>query len=483
MDILQALTEGGSQPLLVSGDATLTYADVLQRVLDYAARLQTQGVTVIALYADNTPDWACIDLACQVAEVCCIPIPLFFSEQQIQHTLAQAAVQLILTDRPAQLAALIPTQAGAIQIGVLMGIPLANQVVDTPYPDRTQKITFTSGSTGTPKGACLSVTQQWAVAKSLYDAIGESSVRHLCVLPLSTLLENIAGIYAPIISGGSIHLLPLSQLGFNGSAEFDLQQLLQTITEVQPTTLILLPQLLLGLVGAIQQGWQAPSSLQYIAVGGGKTAPTLLQAAAHVGLPVYEGYGLSECASVVSLNTATVHKIGSIGQPLSHTQVRIDEGEIVVTGHTFLGYLNEPESWYPAEVRTGDLGHFDEAGYLYIQGRAKNLLVSSFGRNINPEWVESELLSGAMLQQCVVFGDSQPYCTALLSPRDPACTDEQIQQWVDHVNQHLPDYARVIKWFRLPSPLSAEAGLLTDNGRPRRTHIGKHYDQAINALY
>jgi long-subunit acyl-CoA synthetase (AMP-forming) len=275
----------------------------------------------------------------------------------------------------------------------------------------------------------------------------------------------------------------MKDLGFNGSAEFQLQKLLSTIERVQPNTLLLLPQLLLALVNAAESGWEVPASLKFIAVGGGKVAPHLIVRARQCQLPVYEGYGLSECASVVSLNASDENKPGSVGKPLPHLKVEIINEEIIVKQQAFLGYLNAPESWHQTTVATGDLGHLDEEGYLYINGRKKNILVSSYGRNINPEWVESELLSHPLIQQCVVFGDARPYCIALILPRNIDIDNTTIQQWINETNQRLPDYARIQDWLRLNKALTPNDDLLTDNGKPKRLQITKCYQTEIEQMY
>ena len=130
-----------------------------------------------------------------------------------------------------------------------------------------------------------------------------------------------------------------------------------------------------------------------------------MTAARVAGLPAYEGYGLSECASVVALNAPGAVREGSVGRVLPHATLRIDEaGEIHVRGATMLGYLGE-EGASPEEVATGDLGFINDDGYLYVQGRRKNLLITSLGRNVSPEWVERELLAHTSIGQAVVFGD------------------------------------------------------------------------------
>ena len=159
------------------------------------------------------------------------------------------------------------------------------------------------------------------------------------------------------------------------------------------------------------------------------------------------------------------------------------DGEVVVRGNAFLGYVGEPASWYPQFVRTGDLGDLDADGYLQLHGRKKNLLISSFGRNISPEWVESELVAGPLLAQAIVVGDAQPFCAALILARRTDIRDQDIQLWIDSANRRLPDYARIRRWVRLTQPLAAIPGLLTENGRPRRALIQTHFACEIAALF
>ena len=200
-------------------------------------------------------------------------------------------------------------------------------------PATTQKVTFTSGSTGQPKGVCLSGVAQLQVAQSLVTRINIPAPRHLCLLPLPTLLENIAGVYAPLIAGGEVFIATEAARGFNGSRLESPGLLLSLISKVQPQTLILVPELLQLLIHACGQGWQPPACLQFIAVGGAKVAVDLLQQAAGCGLPVYQGYGLSECCSVVALSDvpalqASKLQLAQVGRVLPHLQVKIVNDEV-----------------------------------------------------------------------------------------------------------------------------------------------------------
>jgi len=140
---------------------------------------------------------------------------------------------------------------------------------------------------------------------------------------------------------------------------------------------------------------------------------------------------------------------------------------------------DETEGW----VATGDLAMLLPDGRLQIKGRKKNLLISSLGRNIHPEWVEAEVLKSGLLQQAVLVGDARPYCSALVYCKDPAISNSQIESWLAQVNQTLPDYARVQRFYRLHAPLSEANGTLTANQRPKRAQIAELYQAEIAALY
>lgn len=468
----------------------------LQQALHEAQTLVSGfgATTPLVLWADNCIDWLLTDLACLQAQQVLIPAPLFASSQQLQHLLVSTGAGFLLTDQPIDLAS-APWQE-LLLVGQWRSLSIYQTSPAVRHggfrmPAGCQKITFTSGSTGEPKGVCLSAASQLTVAQSLVSRIGLTTPRHLCLLPLSLLLENIAGVYAPLLAGGEVLLCRDQARGFAGSQLVQPQRLLALISQSQPDSLIVVPELLQLLVQAAQQGWPVPASLQFIAVGGAKVAVDMLREAAALRLPVYQGYGLSECGSVVALSTVSAtqgseQQLQSVGRVLPHLQVRIVDGEIMVKT-PFLGYLGQAGVSAADWVATGDLGNFNEQGELVISGRRKNLLINSFGRNISPEWVEAELTkcskgNSVLATQAIVLGDSRPYCVALLYA-NAAVSDAALADFVSRVNKTLPDYARVQAYHRLAQPLTQADGFLTSNGRPKRAVIHQAFSRQINDLY
>jgi len=492
MNILKQLSLSANHGTTVLSDKihSLNFIELKHQVELRVTFLKTQNVKVLGLFLDNGIDWVLFDLAAQQLEIICIPIPLFFSHDQIDHAIKSASIDCVISN----IQGLVFEQSctsktfnsqfaindNISQKNILYSYQLhINNIAK--YPKNTQKVTFTSGSTGDPKGVCLSRNNQLNVATSLMQVIDIKAPKHLCLLPLSILLENIAGIYAPLLAGGSVIVLPQSEYGFSGSQLVDTSVLLTAITAHQPNSLILVPELLLVLVMACKSGWQVPASLKFIAVGGAHVASELLIQASEIGLPVYQGYGLSECGSVVSLNTPNNNHINSAGAVLPHLSAEVIEGELIVSGELYLGYLNKPDSWYQNTYFTGDLVNLT-GNHLTIKGRKKNVLISSFGRNINPEWPESLLFSSGIFKQCIVIGDQKPYCIALLLPMEQA-SNKQISAAISVINLKLPDYAKIKNWIILDKPMTASSGLLTSNNRPKRDAIHTHYLTEIETLY
>ena len=461
----------GNAIALREGSRTLSYSQLLAEVEVRSQQLQQLGARRVALALDNGIDWVLWDLATLQAGLVCVPLPGFFSSSQQAHVLDSAGIDCLISVQP------YPSFVQALSDLHLRPMPQA-----AALHAGTCKITYTSGTTGQPKGVCLDIATQLAVAHSLVQASASCKVeRHLCVLPLATLLENIAGGYAPLLAGAQIELMPMAQIGLLGASQFDLPRFLGALAHAQPNSLILLPQLLLALVSAAERGLPVPNSLRFIAVGGGRVASQLLQRADALGLPVFEGYGLSECASVVCLNTPENRRIGTVGQPLPHLQVRLGvDQEVEVKGPRLLGYLGEPsttEQW----LGTGDLGHFD-GKFLVLHGRKKHQFITAYGRNVNPEWVEAELVQQLPIAQAWLHGEALPGNVAVLVPRFANTSDEQLAAAVAAANQALPDYARVHQWLRAEHPFSSSNELATSNGRLRRNALFNHYQSAIAQL-
>ncbi len=469
---LTALAQSRPQHVaLEDAQQQLSYAVLIGELDARIARLRRSNAQRVGLALDNGVDWALWDLALLFAGIVNVPLPGFFSAAQLAHVTEQAGLDTLIG----------PPELGA-SLGFAPGIDTAlyQRRVDTvpAVPEGTVKVTFTSGTSGAPKGVCLDAEAPLRVAESLAEVAADCGVeRHLAMLPLATLLENIGGLYAPLWLGATSILPGLASLGWQGASGFDVTLAHRQLEKHRPHSLILVPQLLEALLGDSPD--PACHDTRFIAVGGARVAPSLLDAAHASGWPVYEGYGLSECASVVALNRPDDNRPGSVGRPLPHADIHLaDDGEVLVGGTLMLGYLGDPAP-PPSVWPTGDLGRWED-GRLMLVGRRKQLFITAYGRNVDPAWVEAELTAEPAIAQAWVHGEALPANRALLVPSHPAIDDVQLADAVVAANARLPDYARISHWRRA-APFTATEGLATANGRLRREALAARYHNWLSA--
>jgi long-chain acyl-CoA synthetase len=227
------------------------------------------------------------------------------------------------------------------------------------------------------------------------------------------------------------------------------------------------------------------------------------------GVPVLEGYGMTETCAAATLNTVEEVRVGSVGRPLPGTEVKIaDDGEVLMRGpHVFKGYHRNPEAtealledgW----LHSGDLGEIHD-GYVHITGRKKDLIITSSGKNVSPEMLESALRETRWISQAIAAGDRRSYLVALVTldpdeakqlakdldiPSDPesmAANDrvrEAVWKDIDAVNQKFARIEQIKRFAILPRDLSQEEGELTPTLKVKRSVVYKKYGPDVDALY
>jgi hypothetical protein len=214
--------------------------------------------------------------------------------------------------------------------------------------------------------------------------------------------------------------LPLADVGLSGSSSFDPARLHAAVRAHGADSLILLPQMLRAWVGWLmrQTGQRAPASLKLVAVGGAAVGAPLIHAAQALGIPACEGYGLSEGASVQTLNLPGAEPPRQRRPAvLPHARLRVAaSGEIEVAGSLFSGYLGDSDAGARVVAHRRPRPHRRRRLRLHVDGRKKNLLITAFGRNVSPEWVETALRQQPAVLQAVVMGDGEPALSAVLWP-------------------------------------------------------------------
>jgi long-subunit acyl-CoA synthetase (AMP-forming) len=462
--------DAGERVAMSDGRITLSRSQALSRIAGLAGELLARG-RVIGLLAPNGVEWAIAQLACAVAGKIVVPLPRFFSPAQLGHIVRDASVDLILVTQE--------TEAQGAQLGArILGLDATANGASLPeLAEGFGEISYTSGSTGQPKGVRLESGQIAWSAAALADATqAVAGDCYLSILPLPLLIETICAVFVPALVGASVHFDRQQSDIVAGGGTFGLAASFDTH---RPTMSVLVPQLLKDwteeLIAARKQ---APDSLRFVAVGGAPVPAQLAEKAWSLGVPVHEGYGLTECCSVVSVNRPGQRRSGSAGRPLGGLRVSIDAGEIVVDGPSLTdGYLRSAPGQRP--WRSGDLGEIDEDGYLTVHGRKDSRIVTAFGRNVSPEWIETMLLGDARIAACAVVGHGEPDLRALLIPSRKggawfdAASRSEFEELIRACCSEAPAYAVPRSCVVVSFGEAVAAGLLTKNGRVRREEVAK----------
>ena len=455
-------------PAFSDHHTTLSRRQLFQRVCRLCNELAS-GPRVIGIYAPNGLEWAMAQLACAFAGKVAVPLPTFFSGTQLSHVGKDASVELVLTNQN------LLGRMQKLGVDVLLIDGQNQQDNAANFVEGFGQIIYTSGSTGQPKGVRHESGQVgWSTA-ALASAIGASADdSYLSVLPLPLLLETICAIFIPTLVGASVYFdSHLAQAIGQG----EVVGIAEAFEARKPTISVLVPQLLRMWVGELKTiDRRAPSTLRFVAAGGAPVSIPLAEAAWDVGIPVHEGYGLSECCSVVSVNRPGSRQAGTVGQPLAGLSVSIDSGEIVVDGPSvtdgYLGQSNATRPW-----RTGDLGAIDNNGFVTVHGRKDNLIVTSFGRNVSPEWIETMLLGDPRIAICAVVGHAQPFLTALIVYSSAGAgwfenaSEAEVMALISTACDGCPDYAIPGAALVVSIKEAMSHQLLTPNGRLCRKEI------------
>ncbi|HEX5676983.1 MAG TPA: long-chain fatty acid--CoA ligase [Alcanivorax sp.] len=420
--------------------------------------------------------------------------------------------------------------------------------IEQSRPDDIRMLIYTSGTTGAPKGAMIShqnVLFQLAAGEALLEAREQDD--QLCFLPLCHILERLVSVEVPIYKGCTVNFAESPETVF------------ENLREVSPNTFAAVPRLWEKIYSSLMtlrdegtgfgrwcfdralaagQAWHCErqrspmnwlryqfwnllvlrnvrdligmARLRRGTTGAAPISPDQIRWFQALGVPLYEGYGMTETTGVVSLNSRDREKVGSVGEPLPGTEVRIaDNGEVLVRGgHVFAGYWRKPEK--TAEdirdgwLHTGDVGRVED-GMLTITGRLKDIIITAGGKNITPAEIESRLKFSPYISDAVVIGDQRKYLTCLImidqenvekyaqdrqvpfSNFASLCRAKEVLDLiggiVDEVNKQFAQVER-IKYFRLIDVLlTAEDEELTATMKLKRSLVEKKHKHLIDSMY
>jgi long-chain acyl-CoA synthetase len=206
------------------------------------------------------------------------------------------------------------------------------------------------------------------------------------------------------------------------------------------------------------------------------------------GLPVFEGFGLTETSSGISVNRFEKHKLGTVGRLFQNIDVKIaEDGEVLVRGPVVMkGYWRKPEATAEAMkdgwFHTGDIGDLDADGYLRITDRKKDLLVTSGGKKVAPQLIEGALKVSPTIAEALLVGDGEKFIAALIAPAEGA-TREQIAEEVERVNKSLAAFEQIRKFALIPNDLTVESGLMTPSLKLKRKAVIERHKDVVARLY
>ena len=518
-------------------------------------------------------EWGILDFALAAVGAVSVPIYDTDSAPQAQRIMNDSAVKLAFADNrerfdrldsvkdhcPAlkQILMIEGNALGALEgLGVAVSDEELNERVATVRADDLATIVYTSGSTGNPKGAELThknfVSITISASQALHEVVLDDHPRLLLFLPLAHCFARFIQ-YASIASDdGVVGYLP------------DTKTLLPDLRSFEPTYLLGVPRVFEKVYNAASHkagaGWKGRlfvkaaeaarvwsrkeqageqhtfaeiaerakyetlvyrtvrgalgPKIKYVACGGAPLSLDLAHFYNGIGLPMIQGYGMTETAAPFAATRVTDNVIGTVGQPAPGSSIRIsDEGELQVKGpNVFRGYHNLPEKTAEAFtadgwLRTGDLAEIDDEGHIIITGRIKDIIITAGGKNVSPIPLEEEIAKCPIVEHCVVVGDQRPFIGALVTldpeslalwlpahglstetPVDRLATNaavrEEIQQYVDKANATVSRAESVRKFAVLDTQFTQENKCLTPSLKVVRPAVNRVFADVIdNEIY
>ena len=519
------------------GWEAFSWSDAARRVRRVGAALVGLGVEAgdsVLLIAENRVEWIFTDLAIQAAGGVTVPVYPTSTAETVAKIAANCEARLAVAGSP-ELAAKLPAGVRAVAMdddlaGWMEAEPPAAQAAELDRRLAALKasdvasIIYTSGTTGDPKGVVLPHSNFIAMARASLEffPVGEEDVM-VSFLPFSHVFERQSGLVVGLLAGGQ------------GYLSRGLDHLAEDIADVNPTVLLGVPRMFEKIVERVQgevrkqpawKGWlfrQAVAGrlgplgaailkpvrlriggtrLRMFVSGGAPLAESVESFFWRLGIPIYNGWGMTETTSGVVANHPGAHRYGTVGKAMAGVELKLDpDGELMVKGPGVMReYSRNPEA--TAEVledgwlRTGDIAEIDGDGYVRITDRKKDLLKTSGGKFVAPQPIESALQADPLIETAVVIGDGRPYVTALIVPAwdalgggDPArlVDDERarqrVQAVVDRVNASLAHW-ETIKYFRLlPRDFEESEGERTPSLKIKRKVVRERYAEQIESMY
>jgi long-chain acyl-CoA synthetase len=486
-----------------------------------------------ALCMRNGVQWVAADLAAHGLGLVVVPLYVDDNADNLAWCIQDSGVRLLIADHLRFLPVLQNTLVQLPQIVLTRGVatppamglddwlPIAAEgfSIVEQASDALATIVYTSGTMGRPRGVMLSHSNILTNIAGIIDAYPVYETDSLLsVLPLSHMFERTAGYYLPLYVGAVV----IYCRGIN--------ELAQDMVEQRPTVIMGVPRLFERILKRIDErlalspikrwifhqaamaGWRRfknkmrfydplilktiypgiakPLSerlggrLREAVVGGAALDQRVAETLIGLGIPLLQGYGLTEASPVVSVNRVGKNDPSSVGEPLRDVEVKLNEfSELMVRGPSVMsGYWASTQAAIDAEgwLNTGDIVELKD-NRIYIRGRSKNILVLSNGEKIAPEDIERAIMHDAVFEQVMVVGEGKPYLTLLAVARD--IDERDLLRRANQQIKHLPRWARIRRVIMTEQPWDTENGLMTPTLKIKRNAVYERYLPQIEAVY
>jgi long-chain acyl-CoA synthetase len=502
----------------------VTFAEVSEIATQLALGLVALGIAPgdrVALLCETRPEWTYCDLAITLAGAVVVPVYPTSSPEECEWVLADSGAVAVIAETPAQVAlacalrGTLPALRHVIAIDALDALRARGGLGEpdelaargaAARPEDPYTIIYTSGTTGRAKGCVLTHGNYRAMLDMVHAG------------RLLGGRDDLTYLHLPLAHAFGL-LMMLWSLEIGGAVAYASgpDRLLADLAEVRPTFLPSVPRVFEKLHAALGAGpvddalaarvrGALGGRVRKALTGAAPIAPDILEFFWACGVPLLEGYGMTEAATGIAIATLDAHRPGSVGHALPGLELRIaDDGEILVRGpNVFAGYHGEPPHPPGAWLHTGDLGALDADGFLTITGRKKDIIITAGGKNLAPANLERDLKRSRYVSEAVMHGDRRPYPVALITldageiagwararglPEDVATLSAYpavralVQAELDRVNAHYARVAQIKRFAILGHDLTIAAGELTPTLKVRRAVVNDRYAATFAALY
>ena len=482
-----------------------------EEAFDFATALLSLGLNprgTVCILMGNVPEWPISDIGTIMAGGVGVGLYPTSSAEQIAYIINHSDAEFVLVDSREQLQKVLNVrdQFSKVRHIIALDAETAGDVINyreliarghkerSRFAARLKEraegansddiaiMVYTSGTTGPPKGACLSHRYIINSVESLRQTIPiyDSDVS-FSYLPFCHVAERISGLYNRLYAGASAYFVD------------DLARLGEYMLEVKPTVFASLPRFF-EKIHAQAVTDKSTSLKDYfggrirLATSGGAPLPLeVAQFFADAGLPILQAYGLTENVCV-AFNRPDKYKFGTVGPPMPGCEVRLaaDKEILVRSQMMFSGYYKAPEEtakvFSDGWLLTGDLGEFDQDGFLKIIGRKKELIVTSTGKKVSPALLENMLKEHHSISQAMVYGEGKSYLVALITLNAPE-TRETVQSIIDNVNRRVSSTEAIKRFAILERDFEIARDEITPTGKLKRDVITKQFRDVIDRLY